>query len=94
MRARLRGVAAVLAGLCLLAGPAACGKAGGVHEPGGPASGGALKIGVLLPDNTSRLYHFDKPLIEKKIHQLCPNARWRSSARSTMWPPSSSRWTR
>ncbi|MFE3883811.1 sugar ABC transporter substrate-binding protein [Streptomyces lydicus] len=72
MRTRLRGAAAVLAGLCLLAGPAACGKAAGVHEPGGPGSAGALKIGVLLPDNTSRLYHFDKPLIEKKIHQLCP----------------------
>ncbi|MGW7490647.1 sugar ABC transporter substrate-binding protein [Streptomyces sp. NPDC054786] len=71
MNTRLRGAAVILAGLCMVAGPAACGKAGGVHEPSGPASGGALKIGVLLPDNTSRLYHFDKPLIEKKIHQLC-----------------------
>ncbi|WP_327701298.1 substrate-binding domain-containing protein [Streptomyces decoyicus] len=72
MRARPRGAAALLAGLCMVAGPAACGQAGGAHEPSGPASGGAVKIGVLLPDNTSRLYHFDKPLIEKKIHQLCP----------------------
>ncbi|MGW7577062.1 substrate-binding domain-containing protein [Streptomyces sp. NPDC054765] len=71
MRARRRGAAVVLAGLCLVAGPAACGEAGGVHAPGGPASGGAVKIGVLLPDNTSRFYKFDKPLIEKRIHQLC-----------------------
>ncbi|MEW9517932.1 substrate-binding domain-containing protein [Streptomyces tubercidicus] len=72
MRARLRGAAALLVGVCLVAGPVACGEAGGVHEPSGSASGGALKIGVLLPDNIARLSHFDKPLIEKNIHQLCP----------------------
>ncbi|UKY48317.1 sugar ABC transporter substrate-binding protein [Streptomyces inhibens] len=71
MNARLRGAAVVLAGLCMVAGPAACGEAGGAHEPTGPASGGALKIGVLIPDSTSRFHYFDKPLIEKKIHQLC-----------------------
>ncbi|MFE7782666.1 sugar ABC transporter substrate-binding protein [Streptomyces nigrescens] len=72
MNARLRGAAALLAGVCMVAGPAACGEAGGARESNGSASGGAPKIGVLLPDNTSRLYHFDKPLIEKKIHHLCP----------------------
>ncbi|WP_239471694.1 substrate-binding domain-containing protein [Streptomyces sp. NEAU-S7GS2] len=72
MNARLRGAAALLAGVCMVAGPAACGEAGGARESNGSASGGAPKIGVLLPDNTSRLYHFDKPLIEKKIHRLCP----------------------
>ncbi|MEV5482889.1 MULTISPECIES: substrate-binding domain-containing protein [Streptomyces] len=70
MRARLRGAGVILAGLCLIAGPVACGEAGGVHEPGRP-SGGPVRIGVLLPDNTSRFYKFDRPLIEKEIHRLC-----------------------
>ncbi|MFB6438032.1 sugar ABC transporter substrate-binding protein [Streptomyces sp. NPDC056411] len=74
MRARLRG-AAVLAGLCLVAGPVACGEAGGARTGGGAGSHGAPRIGVLLPDNTSRFYHFDKPLIDKKIHQLCPECQ-------------------
>ncbi|WP_433854688.1 sugar ABC transporter substrate-binding protein [Streptomyces kronopolitis] len=70
MRARRRAAGVILAGLCLAAGPVACGQAGGVHQPGAP-SGGAVRIGVLLPDNTSRFYEFDKPLIEKEIHRLC-----------------------
>ncbi|MFI9353942.1 substrate-binding domain-containing protein [Streptomyces lydicus] len=74
VRARLRGAGAVLAGLCLLAGPVACGVAGEAQRPSGTASG-PPRIGVLLPDNTSRMYHFDKPLINAKIHQLCPDCR-------------------
>ncbi len=67
---RLRRAVVALAALGLLAGPAACGEAGGGHRTA--SSPGALRIGVLLPDSTSRFYHFDKPLIEQRIHQLCP----------------------
>ncbi|MGW2633764.1 sugar ABC transporter substrate-binding protein [Streptomyces chattanoogensis] len=75
MNARLRGTAAVLAGLCLLVGPVACEQAGGGHAPGGPGSGGAPQIGVLFPDDNWRFRHFDKPLIKKKIHELCPECK-------------------
>ncbi|MEU9116811.1 substrate-binding domain-containing protein [Streptomyces sp. NPDC048483] len=72
--------AVVLAGLCLAVGAAACGNAREVGGSGGPpsggqASGGRLTIGLLLPDYTSRMQQFDKPLIEKRIHQLCPACR-------------------
>lgn len=70
MNPRLRTAATLLTGLCLITAPAACGQAGGEHESA-PTSGGPLRIGVLLPDSTSRFYKFDKPLIEEKIHQLC-----------------------
>ncbi|MGD3108304.1 sugar ABC transporter substrate-binding protein [Streptomyces sp. YGL11-2] len=73
-RTRRRATVAALAGLCLVAVPVACGEAPGAHAPVG-TSGGPLRIGVLLPDNTSRFYHFDKPMIEKRIHQLCRECR-------------------
>ncbi|MFG2138259.1 substrate-binding domain-containing protein [Streptomyces sp. NPDC048650] len=71
MTGRRRRAAVVLAGLCLAVGAAACGNAGEAHPPGGHASGG-VKIGLLLPDYTSRFEKFDRPLIERKVHQLCP----------------------
>ncbi|MGW1376012.1 sugar ABC transporter substrate-binding protein [Streptomyces sp. NPDC002446] len=75
MNPRLRGTAAILAGLCLMAGPAACGEAGEVHRHPGSGPDGPPRIGVLLPDNHWRFYHFDKPLMAKKIHQLCPECK-------------------
>jgi D-xylose transport system substrate-binding protein len=52
---------------------AACGKAGGSDK----GSGGGSKdksIGLLLPENaTTRYEKFDKPLIEAKIKELCPD---------------------
>ncbi|WP_037914176.1 sugar ABC transporter substrate-binding protein [Actinacidiphila yeochonensis] len=57
------GTAAVSMALTM----AACGKAGG------SSSGKDNKsIGILLPDNvTNRYNQFDKPLMEKKIKELC-----------------------
>lgn len=75
MNTRLRGAALVLAGACLLAGPAACGEAREVDRPSRPASDEPPRIGVLLPDINWRFYNFDKPLIAKKIHQLCPECQ-------------------
>jgi len=47
---------------------AACGKAGG----GNKDSGNSKSIGLLLPENaTTRYEKFDRPLIEKKIKELC-----------------------
>ncbi|MFI9048508.1 substrate-binding domain-containing protein [Streptomyces sp. NPDC053427] len=67
--------AVVLAGLCLAVGAGACGNAREVGRSGGPAPGGGAQIALLLPDYTSRMQQFDKPLIERKIHQLCPACR-------------------
>ncbi|WP_407285494.1 sugar ABC transporter substrate-binding protein [Streptomyces sp. BP-8] len=75
MKTRLREAAVVLVGVCLLAGPVACGKAAEVDKPSGPVSGEPPRIGVLLPDNNWRFYHFDKPLMAKKIRQLCPECQ-------------------
>ncbi|WP_232789841.1 substrate-binding domain-containing protein [Streptomyces jeddahensis] len=61
--------AAALAAVCLAAGLAACGEAGesGASRRGGPT------IGLLLPDiQVSRYETFDRPLIEKKVKELCP----------------------
>ncbi|MEV0598429.1 substrate-binding domain-containing protein [Streptomyces sp. NPDC050315] len=61
---------AVTVAACLALGLGACGQAG---ESGGGGSGkGALRIGLLLPENqTARYEQFDRPLIEKKIKELC-----------------------
>ncbi|MFJ9413526.1 substrate-binding domain-containing protein [Streptomyces sp. NPDC101227] len=75
MTARARGTALLLAGLCLAAGASACGPAREVARSGASASAGGMTIGLLLPDYTSRMQQFDKPLIERRIHQLCPACR-------------------
>jgi D-xylose transport system substrate-binding protein len=53
----------------------ACGKAaqsGTAVRPASPAATGHPTIGLLMPDsNTPRWDHFDRPLIEQKIRQLC-----------------------
>jgi D-xylose transport system substrate-binding protein len=56
--------ALVLAGCAQTGHPAA-------RPTGAPGSGG-FSVGVLMPDNNATRYqNFDKPLIEKKIKELC-----------------------
>lgn len=66
----LRGAAVVAAAVCPAAGLGACGTGG---ESGGNASGGGgMRIGLLLPENqTARYEQFDRPLVEKKVKELC-----------------------
>ncbi|WAP59046.1 sugar ABC transporter substrate-binding protein [Streptomyces sp. S465] len=74
-RARLRAAVAVATGLGLAVSLAACGKAAQVGETAGPTGHhrGALRIGVLLPDNEiARFQRFDKPLIQQRVKELCP----------------------
>ncbi|MEU2227913.1 substrate-binding domain-containing protein [Streptomyces sp. NPDC018347] len=64
-------VAAVAASTSLLL--TACGRA---EQPAGPSHAargtGGFTVGVLMPDdNVTRYQHFDKPLIEKRIRELC-----------------------
>ncbi|WP_432037803.1 substrate-binding domain-containing protein [Streptomyces cucumeris] len=72
-RHRMRAAIAVTAGLTLAVTLAACGKAAQVDQSGGSAHRGNLRIGLLLPDNEiARFDRFDKPLIKKRIKELCP----------------------
>ncbi|MBY8880255.1 sugar ABC transporter substrate-binding protein [Actinacidiphila acidipaludis] len=68
-RGRTRGlVAALTAGLVLVLAPH--GTAQVAHR--GTAAEGGFTVGVLLPDtHTPRWTKFDKPLIEKRVKQLC-----------------------
>jgi D-xylose transport system substrate-binding protein len=60
------GIARVIVSLLLALTGAACINAG---ETGGET---AMKVGLLLPDNrVTRWGEFDRPLIEKKIKELC-----------------------
>ncbi|MET8009969.1 substrate-binding domain-containing protein [Streptomyces sp. NPDC005271] len=75
-RDRLRTAITLVVGLGLSVSLAACGKAAQVHEPDGGPHGGGLRIGLLLPDNEiARFDRFDKPLIKKKVKELCPRCR-------------------
>lgn len=60
------------AAVSLAVGLGACGQDG---QAGGNASGkGGFAIGLLLPENqTARYEQFDRPLIVKKIKELCRN---------------------
>jgi D-xylose transport system substrate-binding protein len=58
-------VSAVAAGLALTA----CGSEGATGSGGG---GGGVTIGLLLPDSrAARWEKFDKPLIERRVRELC-----------------------
>ncbi|GGX00204.1 solute-binding protein [Streptomyces malachitofuscus] len=76
LRDRPGTAAVLLAVLTLLAGLAACGQAadsGSAPERSGGA-GGPAKIGLLLPDSyTARWENFDRPLIENRVGDLCPD---------------------
>jgi D-xylose transport system substrate-binding protein len=63
--------------ISVAAGLALTGACGGGGEGGGGSAGGdddSLTVGVLLPGGgASRFGQFDRPLIEKKLKQLCPD---------------------
>lgn len=73
MRTCLRGAAVAVAALWLAVGLAACGEAGQPSSRGEKATGkGGMRIGLLLPDDhIPRFETFDRPLMEKKIKELC-----------------------
>ncbi len=61
-------VTVLAAALSTAVGLASCGDGGG----GSPGENGGLSIGLLLPDNqTPRYEKFDRPLVEKRIKDLC-----------------------
>ncbi|MFD6314830.1 substrate-binding domain-containing protein [Streptomyces nigra] len=65
---RPRGIAVVMTLVFMAVVGLACGKA---SETGGGAEPG-LKVGLLLPDSrVARWDKFDRPLMEKKIKELC-----------------------
>ncbi|MFE6840756.1 ABC transporter substrate-binding protein, partial [Streptomyces sp. NPDC057705] len=67
MNANLGRAAVGLAVSALTVTLAACGGA----EEGDSGSDGAVKVGLLLPENeTARYEKFDKPLMEKKVALL------------------------
>lgn len=75
MNTRMRRAAVAVAAGAMAVSLAACGsakEAGGEKKPSGAAAtGDAIKVGLLLPENqTARYEKFDKPLIEKKIADL------------------------
>ncbi|ARQ68047.1 substrate-binding domain-containing protein [Streptomyces marincola] len=75
MRQKQRVLAAAATSIALTVALAACGEAGGgddEEDEGGSESGGT--IGLLLPeDATTRYESFDRPYIEAKIAELCPD---------------------
>ncbi|MDH2391145.1 substrate-binding domain-containing protein [Streptomyces sp. HNM0663] len=76
MKSRPGRAAVLVAALTLAAGLTACGQAADSNtapDQGGGARG-AVKIGLLLPDTyTARWENFDRPLIENRIEELCPD---------------------
>ncbi|MFD5507774.1 substrate-binding domain-containing protein [Streptomyces sp. NPDC059761] len=75
MNTRMRRAAVAVAATAMAASLAACGSAKEAgekpKESGSAAAGGAIKIGLLLPENqTARYEKFDKPLFEKKVAEL------------------------
>lgn len=69
--AQARGLVAALAA-CLVVALGTHGSAEAPHRATGPAGRGGFSIGVLLPDtSTPRWTTADKPLIEKRIKELC-----------------------
>ena len=74
MNTRMRRAAVSVTATAMAVSLAACGSAKETGETGkvsGAKKGGALKIGLLLPENqTARYEKFDKPLIEKMVKEL------------------------
>ncbi|MFE6779674.1 substrate-binding domain-containing protein [Streptomyces sp. NPDC057702] len=74
MNATLRRVVIATAAVSLTVGLAACGKAKEADSDRSRdrAKGDPLTIGLLLPeDQTARYENFDKPLITKRVKELC-----------------------
>ncbi|MFD6415549.1 substrate-binding domain-containing protein [Streptomyces sp. NPDC060194] len=75
----MRRAAVAVAATAMAVSLAACGSAGEADkdksEGADKAKSGPIKIGLLLPENqTARYEAFDKPLIEKRIAELAPDA--------------------
>lgn len=79
MNATVRRTAVALAATALSVSLAACGsakEADGGGDSGEKKKDGPLSIGLLLPeDQTARYEKFDRPLIEKKIKELCDDCK-------------------
>ncbi|MCH0541458.1 substrate-binding domain-containing protein [Streptomyces sp. MUM 203J] len=79
---RGRTAALALASVVLAGGLAACGKAAQVGEAGVgqgvPRDSNA--IGVLLPGSTDRWEKYDRPLLERRIKELCDTCTVRSAS--------------
>ncbi|MCK1797082.1 sugar ABC transporter substrate-binding protein [Streptomyces sp. XM4193] len=79
MNATVRRTAVALAVTALSVSLAACGsakEADGGSDSGEKKKDGPLNIGLLLPeDQTARYENFDRPLIEKKIKELCGDCK-------------------
>ncbi|MBN3931752.1 sugar ABC transporter substrate-binding protein [Streptomyces verrucosisporus] len=76
MNTQLRRAAVAVAATAMAVSLAACGSAkeagGGASDGDDKKKDGPLTIGLLLPeDQTARYENFDKPLIEKRIKELC-----------------------
>ncbi len=68
-----RGFRPVAVAVAVAAGLSLTGACGG-GDSGGSGGGDGLTVGVLLPGGgASRFGQFDKPLIVKKLKQLCPD---------------------
>lgn len=74
---KTRRAAVALVATALAVSLTACGSAKEAGDSGGSdekKSDGPLTVGLLLPeDQTARYENFDRPLIEKKIGELCAN---------------------
>ncbi|WP_031508876.1 sugar ABC transporter substrate-binding protein [Streptomyces megasporus] len=81
MNTQLRRAAVAMAATAMAVSLAACGSAKEAGDGNGSGGGekkkdGPLTIGLLLPeDQTARYENFDKPLIEAKIKELCPDCK-------------------
>lgn len=63
---RTRGAVAAAAAGLLAVSLASCGESGGAH-------GSGFTVGLLLPSQQiSRYEHADRPMIEKRVKELCP----------------------
>ncbi|MCQ4083061.1 substrate-binding domain-containing protein [Streptomyces sp. RB6PN25] len=72
MNTTLRRTAIGVVAVSMALSVAACGKAGGSSSSAASVSSG-FKIGLALPENqTARYEAYDRPMIEKKISELCP----------------------
>jgi D-xylose transport system substrate-binding protein len=75
MKAMTRRVVIGTAAVTMALSMTACGKAGST-DSGSSGDSGNKTIGLLLPENkTTRYETFDRPLITKKIHELCSDCK-------------------
>ncbi len=72
MNTTLRRAVVATAAVSMALTMAACGKAGGSSSSAASVSKG-FKIGIALPENqTARYEAYDRPMMQAKIHSLCP----------------------